>query len=149
MTTTPTKPLTRPVPEKFPLGRTVATPGALGAFEEAYGDRARLMAAEYLHRHQCGDWGNIHPGDEGLNDRALVEGTRILSVYILPGHSGCGQDETKIWIITEADRSYTTILLPKDGFPVRHSPRRNHPRGLGQPHPSHADDCGAFVAERG
>lgn len=89
----------------FRLGQTCATPGALGAFEEVFGDRARPMLNEYLNRHQCGDWGPIDPDDRGLNELALEQGERIFSVYHLP-------DETRIWIITEWDRSYTTVLLP-------------------------------------
>ena len=86
----------------FPFGRIVATPGALTAMEEACIDGLALLA-----RHGRGDWGAIDAEDVGLNEEALRTGARLLSVYPLP--SG-----VVIWIITEADRSATTLLLPED-----------------------------------
>ena len=86
----------------FPTGRIVATPGALRALERAGED-----ASQFLARHSVGDWGDIDPGDVGLNQEALQTGARILSVYYLRS----GQ---KLWIISEADRSATTLLLPQD-----------------------------------
>jgi hypothetical protein len=85
----------------FPLGRLLATPGVL---EVASGDD--LMA--YLARHARGDWGVVDQADWRANDRALSEGTRLLSAYVLRDGS------TRIWIITEADRSATTFLLPSE-----------------------------------
>ena len=70
-------------------------------------ERAGDDASKYLNRHVCGDFGEIHPEDVGLNEEALQVGARILSVYYLRS----GQ---RIWIITEADRSVTTLLLPED-----------------------------------
>jgi hypothetical protein len=58
-------------------------------------------------RHQAGDWGDVCAENKQLNDRVLVEGTRILSAYR-------ASNGTKFWIITEADRSMTTVLLPED-----------------------------------
>ncbi len=87
---------------KFPLGRIVATPGALAALEEA-GD----TPASLLDRHAAGDWGDVGPEDWRENEFSLERGFRLLSAYTLS--SG-----TKIWIITEADRSVTTLLLPAD-----------------------------------
>lgn len=84
------------------LGRTVATPGALAALEEAH-----ESGAWYLHRHQCADWGDLSPDDWTANDAALREGSRVLSAYQL----GTGE---KLWIITEWNRSVTTLLLPDD-----------------------------------
>lgn len=86
----------------FPFGRIVATPGALTAMEEACIDGFALLA-----RHRRGDWGAIDPEDVGLNEEALRTGARLMSVYPLP----TGE---VIWIITEADRSATTLLLPED-----------------------------------
>ncbi|WP_417850272.1 hypothetical protein [Thalassoglobus sp.] len=60
-----------------------------------------------MQRHLSGDWGDCEPEDAIANDRAVSEGTRLFSVY----HSSSG---TKFWIITEADRSATTVLLPDD-----------------------------------
>jgi len=87
---------------RFALGQLVATPGALEALEAA-GENP----ADYLSRHQAGDWGTLTPEDWQLNDQAVKEGSRIFSTYILP-------TGVKIWIITEWDRSATTILLPSE-----------------------------------
>jgi len=84
----------------FPLGQIVATPGALEDFTEE-------ECKEALTRHSRGDWGQVRPEDEGLNDRALDDGDRLLSVYEFPLHG-------KLWVITEWDRSVTTILRPED-----------------------------------
>ena len=82
------------------LGRIVATPNLL----ESISQDDILFG---IQRHQAGDWGALTDEDRLANDRALVEGTRILSAY--RADSG-----TKFWIITEADRSVTTVLLPED-----------------------------------
>jgi hypothetical protein len=82
---------------RFQLGRLVATPGALGL---------GVDLLPLIKRHARGDWGNLCEEDHLANERALVEGTRILSAYVLP--------EGKVWIITEADRSATTLLLPDE-----------------------------------
>jgi len=89
----------------FPLGRVVATPGAIERME-----RYDMNPAELLARHLRGDWGSIHPDDRDLNGEALRCGDRLLSVY---GEDKTGEDSL-IWIITEADRSATTILRPED-----------------------------------
>jgi hypothetical protein len=86
----------------FPLGRLVSTPGALEAIERA-GD----APLPYLARHAKGDWGDLTQEDKAENELALEEGLRILSAYRLA-------DGTRIWVITEADRSATTILLPEE-----------------------------------
>ena len=85
---------------RFPLGRTVITRGALDALE---GDDVHAGIA----RHANGDWGDVCPDDKQANDDALQVGARLLSAY----HTDCGQ---KFWIITEADRSATTVLLPEE-----------------------------------
>jgi hypothetical protein len=87
---------------KFNLGRTLITPGAIEAL-----NHAEVTALPYLARHAAGDWGDLSEEDKTENELSLVEGFRLLSAYFLP-------DLTKIWIITEADRSATTILLPED-----------------------------------
>jgi hypothetical protein len=86
----------------FSLGAIVATVGAANALEESGDDYSPL-----LDRHQAGDWGEIDPEDRGVNEEALKEGARIFSVYQL-------SDSRKVWIITEADRSSTCILLPEE-----------------------------------
>jgi len=85
---------------KVPLGQIVATPAALGAVSQP-----DIVAA--LRRHAVGDWGDVTPDDRAANDDALRSGERLLSVY----QSATG---TTFWVITEADRSVTTVLLPDD-----------------------------------
>ena len=82
------------------LGRLVATPNALASITQ---DDILLG----IQRHQAGDWGNLTEEDRMANAQALVQGTRIVSAY----NAGNG---TRFWIITEADRSVTTVLLPED-----------------------------------
>ena len=84
------------------LGFVVATPGALQVLETA-----GQSADEFLARHEAGDWGELGEADWGENGLSLREGFRILSTYIL-------RTGVKIWIITEADRSATTVLLPEE-----------------------------------
>jgi hypothetical protein len=85
----------------LPLGRVVATPGALKLLSEASED---LFG--YLVRHATGDWGDLCAFDRRQNQIALRDGYRVLSSYQV------GRD--CVWIITEADRSVTTILLPEE-----------------------------------
>ena len=85
---------------KLPLGHIVATPAALGAVSQP-----DIVAA--LRRHAVGDWGDVDPDDRAANDLALTSGGRLLSVYELV-------NGITFWVITEADRSVTTVLLPDD-----------------------------------
>ena len=87
------------------MGRIVATPGALAAMEEAGVDPASLLA-----RHQSSDYGDIPAEDRRENAYAIKYGFRVMSSYPLE-RTGFGQ---KVWIITEADRSSTCILLPSE-----------------------------------
>ena len=87
---------------KFPLGRLVATPGALAALANN-----RQEPLEFLSRHVRGDWGDVDDDDKQSNNVNIMRGGRLLSAYKL-------NDGTRIWLITEADRSYTTILLPEE-----------------------------------
>jgi hypothetical protein len=86
----------------FCLGPVFGTPGAVEAMAAA-GDDAKT----FLRRHSWGDWGDVCAEDSAANERALDEGTRIFSVY----HTSA---DVKLWVITEADRSSTTILLPSE-----------------------------------
>jgi hypothetical protein len=86
---------------RFDLGRIVATPGALEALE-----RSEETPSTFLHRHVVGDWGDVDEDDRAENELSAKEGFRLLSAYL--------RDGTRIWIITEADRSSTTILLPSE-----------------------------------
>ncbi len=86
----------------FRLGQIVATPGALSLLEK-FGK----SPSEYLARHQMGDWGDaLCPEDKNLNDLALKDGSRLLSAFKV----GSGM----LWVITESDRSSTTLLLPSE-----------------------------------
>ncbi|MCA9244414.1 MAG: hypothetical protein KDA32_10695 [Phycisphaerales bacterium] len=89
-----------PLAQKFPLGRTVITPNARDTLD-AEDVHAALM------RHARGDWGDCGSEDANENEFSLKNALRLFSVY----HDRTG---TKFWIITEADRSATTILLPED-----------------------------------
>ena len=84
----------------FDLGRVVATPGALDALA-----CASQTPAEFLARHASGDWGDLDAHDGAENRRALADGDRILGAY----KTRLGE---VIWVITEADRSSTCLLLP-------------------------------------
>ena len=85
---------------RFQLGSLYATPDLLEAVQEADIRWALVRQAT------C-DWGEVCDADKSANDRALIEGTRLLSAF----RSASG---TKFWIITEADRSATTVLLPEE-----------------------------------
>ena len=86
----------------FPLGHIVSTPGALSAMQET-----RDNPQTYLRRHITGDWDNLDEHDREENEFSVNRDLRIFSAYHL-------SDGTKIWIITEADRSATTFLLPSE-----------------------------------
>lgn len=86
-------------PVHVPLGRVVITANA----------SLRLSTEEVLtalRRHASGDWGDLCPEDAMANDEALHHGSRLLSAY--------GEGEYRFWLITESDRSVTTVLLPED-----------------------------------
>lgn len=91
----------------FHLGQVVATPGALEALA-----KAAQTPHELLDRHSRGDWGDVCPEDAALNDEALTDGSRLLSLYTL-------RTGEKLWVITEAEtddghRSHSTILKPSE-----------------------------------
>jgi hypothetical protein len=86
----------------FPLGHIVATPGALEALR-----KAKQHPAEFLARHARGDWGDLSADDAAENQSSLEQNGRLLSSY---GTATGG----KLWIITEYDRSATTLLLPEE-----------------------------------
>lgn len=86
----------------FPAGRIVATPGALALLEQA-----NKSPVEFLTRHLRGDWGDLCQDDKAENELSLKYGFRLMSSYQV-------MDTEKLWIITEADRSVTTLLLPAE-----------------------------------
>jgi hypothetical protein len=85
---------------KFRLGRIVSTPNALEHLTQE-----DILAG--IKRHQAGDWGDVDEHDLQENELSLQQGFRLLSAY-------CAANGTKFWLITEADRSVTTVLLPED-----------------------------------
>ncbi|WP_080303031.1 hypothetical protein [Burkholderia pseudomallei] len=87
----------------FPLGRVLATPGAIDLL-----DRTGSNVDDLLRRHLRGDWGVVCSADARANNLAVMSGTRILSAYEL------GERREKLWVLTEADRRATTLLLPGD-----------------------------------
>jgi len=89
---------------KFKLGQVVATPAALEKLQEA-----GQSASEFIDRHVQGDWGDLTEDDRQANNEGIMKGKedRLLSAYSL-------KTGVKIWIITEWDRSVTTVLLPDD-----------------------------------
>jgi hypothetical protein len=88
----------------FSLGQTVATPGALETLQ-----RLNVEPSTLLDRHISGDWSDMDKEDQKANKRAVESGEdRVFSAYLLP------PDNTKVYVITEWDRSYTTILLPSE-----------------------------------
>ncbi len=93
-----TKDRNRPL---FPLGRVVTTRGVLAHLVEHC-----VEPGPYIHRHQCGDWGTVCRDDARENDLSLENGFRVLSGYDIAGE--------RVWIITEADRSSTTLLFPSE-----------------------------------
>lgn len=92
----------------FSTGKVIATPGALRAL-----DPGRLLGL--LARHAKGDWGVIDETDREANRYALRNGMRVMSVYAIDPTQPCaGFGDNTIWVITEADRSATTFLLPEE-----------------------------------
>jgi len=87
---------------KFQLGTVVATPGAIEVLAESGQD-----AGFFLDMHLQGNWGEVDADDQKANDQALIDGSRLLSSY-------CTLKGVVIWVLTEADRSSTAILLPED-----------------------------------
>jgi hypothetical protein len=83
------------------LGKVLATPGALKLLTEV-----GVHPFDFLTRHATGDWGELCAFDRRQNEIALREGYRVLSSYDVPAG--------RVWIVTEADRSVTTILLPEE-----------------------------------
>jgi hypothetical protein len=92
---------TNQVQPLFALGKTGATQGAMEAMQQL-----EVSPFALLSRHQRGDWGNLDKEDKQSNDQALTLSGRIFSAYRL--------DAARFWVITEADRSTTTILLPEE-----------------------------------
>ena len=87
---------------RFDLGKVMITPGALDALKAA-----QQAPFELIQRHASGDWGDLTDEDKRENDISVKQGYLIFSIYNLKGGG-------KVWIITEADRSATTMLLPSE-----------------------------------
>lgn len=92
-------------PARFALGRVLGTPAALALLEQ-HG----INLFDLLARHASGDWGDVGAEDSQANEAALTYGSRLLSCYTLvPGDA-----DSRIWLISEADRSSTTALMPSE-----------------------------------
>jgi hypothetical protein len=85
----------------FPLGKTLSTPAARDELNEL-----NYSPLDLLRRHMSGDWTEMAVEDKQSNHEAVTNGSRVFSAYIIQG--------IKFWVITEADRSSTTILLPSE-----------------------------------
>jgi hypothetical protein len=99
-----TAPIANPASQSaplFPMGQVVATPAVADHFAAH-----SINPMEYLNRHVRGDWGDVPPEDAAANQASIERGTRILSSYKLASEV--------VWIITEADRSSTTLLFPSE-----------------------------------
>lgn len=94
----------------FRLGQILATPGALATLDRLGVEPLSLV----LGRHVLGDWGDLCDEDRELNTHSLAKGMRIFSSYKLTASSGDGATTETIWVISEADRASTTILLPSE-----------------------------------
>jgi hypothetical protein len=94
----------QPLPNRslFQLGKLLATPGALDMLR-----KLNRTPFEFTERHRQGDWGDLDQEDINANNQALLTGARLLSAYRIDA-------DTKLWIITEADRKATTLLLPEE-----------------------------------
>jgi hypothetical protein len=90
----------------FPLGQIVMTSGVADLID-ANGHVEGTTVAALIRRHVTGDWGDVPPEDATENESALQHGTRLMSVYRL-------SPRLTLWVITEADRSVTTVLLPSE-----------------------------------
>ena len=93
--------------KKFEPGKIVATCGVAARMESDAGFKSFVSSS--LKRHLNGDWGELYDDDAKLNANALKNGERLCSVYLIDG-----VPDGKIWIITEADRSTTTVLFPHE-----------------------------------
>ncbi len=93
--------LTPQVARLIPLGQLVATPHVLALLE-----KAKLSIFALFARHERGDWGDVDIEDAMANEQALIDDGRLMSVYKL--------EIGTVWVITEADRSATTLLLPEE-----------------------------------
>lgn len=102
---------------RFSLGSICSTPGALALLQHV-----QLSPQVLLDRHVHGDWGEVCAEDAETNEQALVNGARLMSVYDVPLPLDTDADPAAqpkastgtVWIITEADRSVTTLLLPEE-----------------------------------
>lgn len=92
---------------KFKLGRLMATKGVADKIRES--KPFKFFVQQSLSLYTKGDWGVLSKSDRKLNDRAVEDGEgRIMGIYIYP------PNKTKIWVITESDRSVTTVLFPSE-----------------------------------
>lgn len=100
----------------FPLGSLGMTPGARD-FARDHSDNPAAFLASLVVRHQSGDWGTTDRHDRRANDAAVLDGSRIMSFYdvVCTAPGGCPRPgDHRVWVVTEAGRDRTTVLLPED-----------------------------------
>ena len=95
----------KPGHARFPLGQLAATPGVLDLL-----DRYQVSFFDLLARHASGDWGDVGAEDAHANEQALIHGNRLLSCYTLVP----GDPDTRVWLLSEQDRSTTTAIMPSE-----------------------------------
>lgn len=107
--TTPNQPPTFAI-----LTGTILTSRILMSDFNQFGEALIRFAALSLGRHKAGDWGDLDSQDAAANDHAAILGERVLSAYALPDDLAARVSQTKLWIITEANRASTTVLWPEE-----------------------------------
>ena len=95
----------KPGHARFPLGQLAATPGVLELLEQH-----QVSLFDLLGRHVSADWGDVGAEDAHTNDQALIHGYRLLSCYTLVP----GAPDTRVWLLSEQDRSATTAIMPSE-----------------------------------
>lgn len=100
----------------FRLGATVTTRAVHDTLACDHTGEGAVFITQCVNRHIAGDWGDLDPDDATANNHALRDGERILSAYLIPPALAARLNITaaKVWIITERDRSSTTVLFPSD-----------------------------------
>lgn len=97
--------------QQFELGSIIVTPDALRTLQ-----RFGIEASTLLFRHATGDWGDLDPLDQRINERALHSEDRLVSCYVLRSLIGAHPWREALWIVTEGDRKFTTLLLQDESW---------------------------------
>ena len=100
-----------PFNERFVLGSIIVTPEALRTMQ-----RFGIEPTALLLRHASGDWGDLDPLDQRANERALLAEDRLVSCYVLRSLIGAHPRREALWVVTEGDRKFTTLLLQDESW---------------------------------